>query len=62
VDRDAGPEAISIAIPGLAPSAKVTFRHLVEFCDRATYDRFTEMLVGLVRAAHPDAFDSDVAP
>jgi hypothetical protein len=40
--------------PILGDKGKPLYRNFVDFKDRATRDRFTEQVVGLVRREHPD--------
>jgi hypothetical protein len=48
--------------PRLDANQRPTYSQIVEFRDRATSDRFREMVLGLVRREHPDALEDEDAP
>jgi hypothetical protein len=45
--------------PRLDANGKPIFNQIIEFRDRATSDRFAAMVLELIRAAHPGAFDDE---
>ena len=54
LDRDGNPRVDA--------NSKAIYSPVVEFRDRVTTDKFNALVLGLIRAEHPDAFDRGVAP
>ena len=48
--------------PRVDANGKPIFNQIIEFRDRSTADKFNALVLGLIRAEYPDAFDRDVAP
>jgi hypothetical protein len=57
--RDAGAATAGDGKPKVDANGKPLFTPTVEFRDRATAGQFREMIIALVRAAHPGALDRD---